>query len=791
MAIKSRITPGIGQMVRDLFAGARRFPRDSGEAQRQVAGYPHQADKAERIKYLARKVYAEGAFEKIQLARKWMRNILVFQGYHELEWSEINAAWDALVRDATDYAFPNNYYRSHILYGAGLYVKNAPQFVFAPTGDFESEAVAEAAATAFEIIKENIAYDTLRVWEAINLRLMGNSFRYSYYSLDPRYGHVTAPVYEEAEVAVDSGMFQCPTCGAQGEGNPAVCPVCGTPLPPEAMTPPTMVKVPRQVGTVRYPRGQEVTEVVSPLEVGLRSSAPSLEHAPYLYRARVVDRIALASDFPDVDLSLGEEMGGAAYATEGDISLIYQQTLADLPGDPTQFAAWYERATQYARTMLLQVWLRPSQYHFDKELRERFPDGLYAAIAADKLLESRNESMDDHWVHFIYNPVPGRVWGDGDDDLIPKQLQLDENERLIMRNIAYNSVPQLAVDSQRVDADKFVNDPGEVIRVKMTGRPVAEAFHQMPGMQLPQEVWMWRQSQLQDMEYHSGVFGSAIGQHQPGVNTFGGQIHMAERAEQNLSPLLLMYKEANEKWARQVLKLAAENWLDDRIRSVMGINGNWQFQKLRGAMLDLDKVKIIAKLLPVDYGQQQAMANAVASGLLNPQDPRVQRKALELFQLPTELNAYTVDAKVQWKEIERMKRGEPVEPVLLRDADEVHIEICRTWLNSDDAEQSPPEVVAMVLQHLQAHVINRAKVAQIQAAVQLAPQELAMMMGAPPQAVQPQPAQQEQAPQAGRRGGQVPPNPAVRQARARKGRAAKPNTPQPPEGNQYGLRPTA
>jgi hypothetical protein len=792
-----KVISGIAQSVTSLFKGEKdnlvHDKREKVPLQRLYPGYPENQEPEERIKFLIKNAYIEAVFEKFQFAKKWMRNSLVFQGYHRLDWVEPSQSWEAIV-DSED--FPNNFYRSHIIYGASLYVKNAPLFVARPAStDYKAQAVAQASHSALDIIKENVNFDSLRVLEAIYLRLYGNSFRYAYYSLDPRYGAVTNPVFTKDQLQLDEGRFVCSACGNFGDGNPLLCPVCGSQIPPENLTKPTTANYPKKVGTVTYPKGQERTDAVTPLEMYVRSSAPDLFHAPYLLRARVVDKLALSADNPDFDFGGGDQgqtnEGGAA---SDDISLIYQQSLADLPGDPMQLATWYERATAYAKLKFIQGWIRPSQYAFDKELLKKFPDGIYGELIGDKLPKSRNESIDDHWTHFKYIPVPGRFWGDGDDDVIPKQLQLDESDRLILRNQAFCSVPKMAIDTQRVDKEQIINDPeSSIVELKQNmGKPARDAIELLSGQSLPNETWQWRNAIKEDMEYHSGVFGSAIGMHQPGVNTMGGQQDMAGRTEQALSPMLLLYKEANEHWARQMLKIAAKNWLDQRVRAVMGLNGTWEFKQLRGSMLDLDQVQVIANLIPIDYAQQQALMGAVSSGLLDPRDPRVQTKALELYQLPTELSVTAMDSKVQWKEIEKMKSGKTVKPVLLRDNDEIHAEICRTWLNSDegdDYQESNPQVWFAVYQHMQEHVRNAAIAAQVKAAVQLAPQELAAALGI--QANQPQQPQPQRKPgtkpetQTGHHGGQVPRSSQVRDQRARKAQASAPNLRQPSSGNQY------
>lgn len=763
---------GIGQSLLEMAKGA--FKRIADRAKPTMndvdPGYPKDAAISERIKALVYRYYREGWFEKTQFARKWMRNILMFQGYHELEWSEINVAWEAVLRDDGEYAFPNNYFRSHIMYGVGIYVKNAPEFVFQPTAnDFESYAVSNAAKSALEVVKQNVGYNRMRALEAINLRLCGNSFRYSYYSLDSRYGSITSPIIEEQEAVIDSGYWQCPECNAEGEGNPTECDQCGN--AELALIPPTKAVVPLVVGQKEFPRGQEMSEAVNPLEVYVRSTSRDLWEAPFLVRARTVDRIVLSSLFPDSIIKGSDE-------SHADLSLIYQQSLADLPGDPTQYAAWYERASSASKTTFLQAWIRPTLYSHDKEMLKQFPSGLYAAVAGETLLDSKDDSLDDHWVHLQYTPVPGRLWADGDDDLVPKQLQLNETDRLILRNTGYNSVPQTFIDSQRIDKNKLVNDPGEVNEVKPSqGKSVGDALHVVPGMSLSPEVHQWRADILTDFEYHSGVFGSAIGQHQPGVDTLGGQQQMANKTEENQSPMILLYQEANERWATQMLKIIAANWLDERVSAVMGVNGSWEFQKLRGAALDMDKVKIEARIIPQDFAQQQAFSQAIAVGALNPQDPRVAKKLLELYQLPTDLDGFSLDAKVQWKEIEKMKAqpGLQIQPVPFVQNNEIHIEICRVWLNSDEAE-SMPEVAQAVYAHLMLHMQAEMVVQQAAGATGAAgPEAGAAASGAG--AESDSPAAESGSPKANKTN------------RAKKGQAAKPKQSQPSSGNQYGRRP--
>jgi hypothetical protein len=780
---------GIMQAVTSMFRGGKdSVVRDKLEKQDKrsiLPSYPWDKPIEERIKWMLDQRYWQLQYEKLQLHRKWFRNHLFYTGYHDSVLSDIGFSFDSIGINSAEYAFASNYYRSYIRYGAALYVQTAPEFIAQPTSpDAESQGVAEAARAALEISKENIGYDAIRAREATNLRLFGNSFRYAYYSVDPRYGFVTTPVYEDVEVQISEGSWQCPQCGLQGEGQQKVCPACGPDAEqPLINTPPQTAQVPQMKGKVAYPKGQEMCEVVWPFEIYVRSSVKTLREAPELLRVRMVDSVALRANFPKAKFGASMPAGEGMNISE-DIGLVYQEAIPDLPSDSTQYPGWYERAVSQQKKTLIQGWIRPNQYFFDEEMRKKFPTGLYAGKAEDCLLESRDESMDDHWTHFKYIHVEGRFWGDGDDDLIPLQMQFDECDRMLMRHVDYNTMPILLADTQKVDKNNIIRDGGYMIEVKNLGqRNIDQAVKWHSGGEISPDVWNWKNSRLQDMQFHSGVSPAAIGQHETGINTFGGQQTAASQAQGMLAPLQLMYKEENELWAMQMTKLDCQNWLDDRVQATMGNNGQWEFKMLRGEMLKMDGIRWVARIIPLDPSKQQNLVQAISAGAFNPQLPQaVQNKVLELYQLSPDLSPNARDSKVQTKEIQAGKAAPTIqvppspenpqggtmtqwpEPMLGRDNDPVHIQTLTDWMKSDDWDTQPPEVQAGAQDHLHKHFINMQKMGQVMGAIQAGAQEAG---GQPPQQGKPQQTSPEQRQHAGQQ----------------KGNAMKPHQPQPSGGN--------
>src|SRR6478609_4594997 len=137
------VISGLHSAIKDVFANRDKPVRSKTDKPQPLdikPGYEFSLPIEKRCVSLADHFHREGSFEKIQFARKWMRNILIYQGYHELEWSEINVAWDVVYQDSADYAFPNNYYRTLIMHGVRAYIQNEPIIEPQPANDdFEAQ----------------------------------------------------------------------------------------------------------------------------------------------------------------------------------------------------------------------------------------------------------------------------------------------------------------------------------------------------------------------------------------------------------------------------------------------------------------------------------------------------------------------------------------------------------------------------------------------------------------------------------------------------------------------------
>src|SRR6202041_3122348 len=111
-----------------------------------------------------------------------------------------------------------------------------------------------------------------------------------------------------------------------------------------------------------------------------------------------------------------------------------------------------------------------------------------------------------------------------------------------------------------------------------------------------------------------------------------------------------------------------------------------------------------------DPTKQQLPNQAIAGGAFNPQLPGVVRnKVLELYQLPQDLDETTIDIKSQLKETEQMKQtGQQIQPQMIRDNDQAHLEVLHNCMNDDDWATLPPQIQAVIYEHAMLHIQNAA-----------------------------------------------------------------------------------
>lgn len=171
------------------------------------------------------------------------------------------------------------------------------------------------------------------------------------------------------------------------------CPNCSRPLGETNYRPPEYGDLPTEVVNKLVPRGQEVMTIHGGLELRLPPWCRKQKQMPYLGLVMEVHVSGLRATYGKRAKGLAGGFGSGPYDSWDRFARLALV-------EPT--VSYYGTSNQNLVTFK-RYWLRPSTFWMlDKDKRKQMlkiaPDGIYVAFADHKrLLDARNERMDDHW----------------------------------------------------------------------------------------------------------------------------------------------------------------------------------------------------------------------------------------------------------------------------------------------------------------------------------------------------------------------------------------------------------
>ncbi|MDE3137609.1 MAG: hypothetical protein KGL59_13615, partial [Acidobacteriota bacterium] len=387
------------------------------------------------------------------------------------------------------------------------------------------------------------------------------------------------------------------------------------------------------------------------------------------------------------------------------------------------------------------TWLRPWAFYLVEDLEKRekllelFPEGCYVAFAGDAYLESRNESMDEHWR--VMHSMPGDGSSGGrpalGDSLLSVQERFNTLTNLQMETYDYG-VPPTYVDPEAIDVDATQYqsaEPGAIYPARpRPGMPLGASFFVPPPAQVPADLVEHGQELMGPIaQFLTGAFPAIFGGSMEGQKTASGY---AMARDQALGRLGLVWRRIRQFHA-DVMMLAVECFRKNRSADVeipvlgsgMEFDSKWiRLADLRGSLVAYPEAD---EQFPTLWNQKRA----VLLQLMGLKDPSIQQTLAmpenlvlvkQLLGL-TELQVPGEDSRTkQVREITVLLEGQPVVrtdlqtgqvvvmPSLLPDgfADDhqVELETCKQWLNSDAGQAAKinnPEGWANVRAHALMH----------------------------------------------------------------------------------------
>jgi hypothetical protein len=749
------------------------------------------------LRDLVNRIAEESETARRQEIRQVKQAHYFWRGLQYLWWNDRDQNWhlpfeqkvtdETSLEDLPRYEFVTNIYQAFGQSIISVLSQSVPRVRLLPKSPSNEVdlATSKAATDVVDLIERNNRIEQRVAEEAFHLWVGGKVGAYVRYVVDGQaFGWHPEPVIEAREKEIKPARYICRVCGAEipeelvrrvaiaategerksaqpgvatllearpndraellnagqdaQEGTqarmpvPLFCPECGALIDSGSWLPAELITVPEVTGTRNVPNGQEVITMVGALELKTPPWASEQREYPYLQWQMETHMARLRAAYPHAAGRIGPPV-----TPDGSAEYERLARLSQSQGGPfTQGGDINQNLITYERT-----WMRPWAFYLLEDLEKRekllelFPEGCYVAFAGDAYLESRNESMDDHWR--VMHALPGDGSSTGrpslGESLVSVQERFNTLTNLQMETYDYG-VPPTYVDPEAIDVDATQYqsaEPGAIYPARpRPGMPLGASFFVPPPARVPPDLVEHAQELMGPIaQFLTGAFPAIFGGSMADQKTASGY---AMARDQALGRLGLVWRRIREFHA-DMMMLAVDCFRKNRSTDIeipligagMEFDSKWiRLADLKGNILAHPEAD---EQFPTLWNQKRA----VLLQLMGMSEPSVQQTLAmpenlalvkQLLGL-TELQIPGEESRTkQIREIAVLLEGQPVErldpqkglvtvlPSLMPDsfADDhkVELETCKQWLNSDAgqaAKLNNPEGWANVRAHAMLH----------------------------------------------------------------------------------------
>jgi hypothetical protein len=593
-----------------------------------------------------------GQAERYSYERDWFRNVLYFLGIQWITYSPATRKWSPrkiakwVPRPVT------NKFASVAMSIIQVLTQRDPTVrARAATDNPDDIAAAEIADRNFDVILQEAGAKEAKNMAASWLTFTGSAIFHPYYDNDPIHGtsflpHLLCPQCQKtfppdapSEVgtmpAVGGGMpglgqqageapispTQPPMSGGIQSATP--CPFCGNPQ---------VVPAPEGVGE-ELPKGKVRLDTYSPFEVFVELEGGKWsDNQRLLARRRFdVDEIRRKFNRPDLEPDNNSNIGGA-------IGLNLLRAIAYASGNAvygTGIASGRSLGDDQSIT-IDQLWVRPCS---------EYPEGLVAIFdSANNLLNEdtvkegipyRDQKGNPLWTWHLakFDHVPGRMFGRTPlDDVAPKQEQRNKLESMIQLIVTRTANPVWLI-AKNLGITQITGDPGQILEGNWAMDPRLKP-ERLSGENIPTSLIAWLEKIDKDIEELGGIFEVLKGSAPPGVTAGTALRLLLERATTRFAPVSQGFEDVWQAVCQDLLTLAQQNWIEERISKVQGPGNSWEIKAFTNADIagSIDIIVEAGSSLPKSLvGEQALIQDLTNMGVINPQNPETQYKILQRF----------------------------------------------------------------------------------------------------------------------------------------------------------------
>lgn len=618
------------------------------------------ADK-EAIKSLVRKKKDEWAKGREGFVRAAWRNILFYQGVQWITWDRAISRWRPSRLPRNTPTPVTNVFASTMDAVMSVLSRVEPQLNFRPGSEDEPDdrATADVAVRAIGVVEDEVSIRLTRQILAVWVGLTGIAWLETGYDNDPIHGMTlidvlacsqcgyTEPLSDTAEPGdtpdVVPGQPQdtptaAPPASPMAAPAPTPCPECGAPMAPSQQ---------------EAPRGQMYTDVATVFEMYFDPSIVVWSKQRAYIREKSLPIEESKARWPQI----ADRIQANVMDNEAGWYADNLPTLAPQIDEAQTRRVLTTPRAQNTKVTEEWYWQLPDA---------TYPDGLLAVIIGKNLVayngplpySAKGENGDrvpflPH-ICFPQKLVPGSGYGKTvANDLAAKQAQRNRWESIIEAcGMRMGSPVWLKPNGANVT--NLTGDPGNIISYNAVG-PGAAKPERLPGQPIPIAFIEYIDRIDKTFEELAATFDVVKGQRPEGVSAGIALQILQERNLSRYGPLFILWEQAWAEWARQALEIFREFATEPRLMRIKGRDGRWQVQKFLGADLQgrVDVMPEAASSNPrstlLDRAEMEQLA---AMGVINPRDPEMQYKFLEVFGRTSLTPAMALDTKNAFMENE-------------------------------------------------------------------------------------------------------------------------------------------
>lgn len=495
---------------------------------------------------------------------------------------------------------------------------------------------------------------------------------------------------------------------------------------------------PAQSVTVQVAAGKIAIDPVTPFNFLVPDMAePDLQRQPYVLHVYTRNAEQAKMIYGD-SLPAGESL--STVASNEIINLTHLGIRGGNPAKPDS-------------VLIIEAWIKPG---FVREL----PKGGLVILVGGKIVQLHNEGIPYEHGEYPFAMLTGIESGrfvrkSVIESLVGLQDELNLTYAQIIKRKNMASNPQFFYQDKSLDPRKVTSRPGLFIPIKL-GMKFPESVPITEAPAYVQNLIDRIRSHVEDISgQHQATRGEAIG-----ANTAASAYAMLQESDDNyLSTTFQSIEAALEQTGRHGLALAVQYWDEPRLVRVVGMDGAFDSQLIKGADiasgtdlrvesgtgLPVSKAAKVATvtewmekgIIPVDIGleviemgtlgklfdrvkvdREQASRENIEMRDLDVETVKAffaqQQQATEAFQqnaIQQGADQATIDAAMQQQPMPGFY------PIGWMDNDPVHIQIHKDYAKSQAFKTLPPEIQQVYERHTQDHEMREAEAQAQQAAL--------------------------------------------------------------------------